>query len=346
MSRYPHEKLSEKDNTSELDNSTIKAICSNIQIPAYIEVINASAVNILDITENPGQPFAQIEAREIRQQQRQDPILGKWVIAVMDKQLPSKNIQFQKDDNIMKKNFNHFKSIRGILYRQIKDGDKEVTQLVLPDIYEKQVLKGMHNDVDHPERDRTISVLRFRFYWPGITVDIENWVNSCERCLRRKTSTHIRAPLVNFTTTYPLELVAMDFLTVEPSKSGIESILVITVHFTKYALAIPCRHQTAKTTAEALYNQFIVHYGIPTRIHSGQGTNFESEIIKKLCLIMGIQKSRTTPYHAMCNGLAKRYNRTLLNMLGTLEPDKKTDWKKYIPSLVFEYNCTVEILAF
>ena len=27
-------------------------------------------------------------------------------------------------------------------------------------------------------------------------------------------------------------------------------------------------------------------------------------------------------------------------MLGTLDPDQKSDWKKYIPALVHAYNCT------
>jgi hypothetical protein len=37
-----------------------------------------------------------------------------------------------------------------------------------------------------------------------------------------------------------------------------------------------------KTTAEAFFNHFIIHYGIPKRIHSDEGTNFESKVIKEL----------------------------------------------------------------
>jgi len=139
-----------------------------------------------------------------------------------------------------------------------------------------------------------------------------------------------RAPLVNIQTTYPLELVCMDYLTLEPAKGGIHNILVITDHFTKFAQAIPTKNQTARTTAEAFYNNFILHYGIPTVLHSDQGANFESEIIQELCRLTNMTKSQTTPYHPMGNGVTERMNRTLLGMLGTLEPTQKGDWKKYI----------------
>ena len=72
----------------------------------------------------------------------------------------------------------------------------------------------------------------------------------------------------------------MDYLTLEPSK-GVGNVLIITDHFTKYALAIPTRNQTARTTAEAFFDNFVAHYGIPDRLHTDQGANFESELIKE-----------------------------------------------------------------
>ncbi|XP_041350990.1 uncharacterized protein LOC121369973 [Gigantopelta aegis] len=173
-----------------------------------------------------------------------------------------------------------------------------------------------------------------------MSADVEDWIKNCDRCLRRKTPTNARAPLVSITSTQPLELVCMDFLTLETSKGGYQHLLIITDHFTRYAQAIPTRNMTARTTAEAFYHHFVMHYGIPLRIHSDQGANFESKLLKELCLILGMDKSRTTSYHPMGNGMCERFNRTLLNMLGTLNPNQKKDWKTHVAPLVHAYNCT------
>ena len=132
----------------------------------------------------------------------------------------------------------------------------------------------------------------------------------------------------------------MDFLTIEPSKGGVENVLVITDHFTRYAHAYPTTNQSARTTAKVLFENFVLHYGFPACLHSDQGRNFEGEVISQLCQLAGVKKSRTTPYHPMGNGMVERFNRTLLNMLGTLSDDQKKDWKSFVRPLVHAYNAT------
>ena len=138
-----------------------------------------------------------------------------------------------------------------------------------------------------------------------------------------------------------MEVVCIDYLSLERSKGGFENILVISYHYTRYAQAIPIQTQTAQTTAKVLSENFFPHYGFPARIHSDQRGNFKSKLIKSLCKLTGMKKTRTTPYHPMGNGMVERFNKTLLNMLGTLEESQKADWKSYVSTMTHAYNAAV-----
>ena len=331
LSRYPSTHVSMED---------VKAMCKLDSGHPLITSCAMSSIDVMEATETVGQPMTQIEVWELRNEQKRDPILSIWMNAVKSKTMPPVHLISTKEHSCMKKIFHQFKLVRGVLYRQYRHNGDEKDQLVLPAVYIEKVLNAVHNEMGHPGRDRTLSILKDRFFWPGMTVDVDYWIKKCDRCLKRKSSVNIRAPLVNITTNYPLEMVCLDYLSLEPSKGGITNILVITDHFTKFAMAIPTRNQTAKTTAEAFYNNFILHYGIPAKIHTDQGANFESQLIKELCDTLGIEKSRTSAYHPMSNGIAERFNRTLISMIGTLENEKKRDWKTHLPSLVHAYNAT------
>lgn len=77
----------------------------------------------------------------------------------------------------------------------------------------------------------------------------------------------------------PKEILALDFTVLEPSNSGLEDVLVITDIFTKYTLAVPTRNQRAETVAQVLVVEWFSKFGVPGRIHSDQGRNFESALI-------------------------------------------------------------------
>lgn len=317
-----------------ISSDSVQAICSSIQPPRYVEnlavspdVLAEEDLSATDLQEMVDWTEAQAQDRHIKQ----------CIEYLQSKKTLSKTESCQ---NPLSREYNRLQIIDGVLYRVATIDNEERQQLVLPTVHIPTVLNALHNDMGHPGRDRTLSLLRDRFYWPGMYKDVEEWINQCGRCLRRKSATNQRAPLVPIATSAPLELVCMDFLTLERSKGGYQHILVITDHFTRYAQAVPTTNQLAKTTAAALYNNFIVHYGIPERIHSDQGANFEGKIIQELCQIMGMKKSRTTSYHPMGNGMCERFNRTLLNMLGSLEQQQKENWKAFVGPMVHAYNST------
>ena len=133
------------------------------------------------------------------------------------------------------------------------------------------MFQALHDDVGHQGRDRTTLLIKQRFFWPGMDSYIKSKVKACDRCIRRKTNVGQRAGSIPIESSAPMEIVCIDYLSLEPSKGGVENILVITDYFTRYAQAIPTRNQTARTAARVLFDNFIVHYGFPARIHSGQG---------------------------------------------------------------------------
>ena len=77
--------------------------------------------------------------------------------------------------------------------------------------------------------------MRARFYWPAL----EFLEKNCTRCIQRKTPIKPNANLVNIISNQPMELVCLDFLSLERSKGGQEHILVITDYFTRYAKLFP-----------------------------------------------------------------------------------------------------------
>ena len=76
--------------------------------------------------------------------------------------------------------------------------------------------------------------------------EIENHIQNCDRCLQFESRPQKKTELCPITATHPLQLVHMDFLTIESGKTDKDvNILIITDHFTRYAQAFITPSQTA-----------------------------------------------------------------------------------------------------
>ena len=181
-----------------------------------------------------------------------------------------------------------------MLYRKYIDSAtaSEILQFVLPQQYQLQALRACHDNVGHLGIERTGHLLKDHFYWPNMHNDVEKHIQQCPRCLQFKTSPE-RAEMYPIEATHPWELIHMDFLTIEAPKNSKSTkdinLLIITDHLTHYAQAIVASSQKASVVAKTLWDQFFMHYGLPEKILSDQGRNFESKLIEELCLLMQIK---------------------------------------------------------
>ena len=136
--------------------------------------------------------------------------------------------------------------------------------------------------------------------------------------------------------TTPLELLHINFMSIETTMElhqplNMVNVMVFYNHFTKHIMAYVTPAQTAKTIAKFLWQGYILIFRALAKLLSDWCTNFESNIIKELCELMGIGKVRTSPYHAQTNGQIEQAHQILMCNIGKLSKDQKVDWPKLIP---------------
>ena len=238
----------------------------------------------------------------------------------------------------------------GILYRRWEDipgkGLNKCLQFVLPQDLVPTVLEQLHNapSGSHLGVSKTVEKVCHRFYWPGQRRDIERWCAACESCATRKAPpTKPRAAMQADLPSGPFERVAMDILGPLPiTTRGNKIILVIGDYFTKWVESFPLASIEAEKVAEVFVHQFVCRFGTPNILHTDQGRNFDSALVKAMCKLLGIKKTRTTAYHPQSDGLIERFNRTLLNLLRIAAREDTCNWDSYIPLMMFAYRTSVQ----
>ncbi|GFW44473.1 retrovirus-related Pol polyprotein from transposon 412 [Trichonephila clavipes] len=150
-----------------------------------------------------------------------------------------------------------------------------------------------------------------------------------------------RGKLHRYNVGAPFERIAFDILGPLPrTASGNKYLLVVMDYFTKWPEVYPIPDQEAPTVAEAVVQHWISRYGVPLQLHSDQGRNFVSAVLKGVCELLGIDKTKTTPLHPQSDGMVERFNRTILNNLSMVSKNQQ-DWDQKVPLFLLAYRSAV-----
>ena len=233
-----------------------------------------------------------------------------------------------------------------LLYFQVTPTNSQDTALVfvVPTADQQAAIDGCHRSVGHQGCDRTLSLMKEQFWWPGMSQALLKAVANCGRCIQYDTKGQL-PPMQPIICTEPMELVHIDYIGMEVTiatdkKPIVWNVLVVIDHFTRYVQAFITKNHTARTMARVLYNNYFSVFGFPQRLMSDQETEFCGKVIAAMCSLLSIEKICTTPYHPQTNGSAERVHQTLQRMIGKLDLEKRKKWPAHIGSIIIAYNST------
>ena len=147
-------------------------------------------------------------------------------------------------------------------------------------------------------------------------------ISSCERFIQHG-GAQVKAFLQAILVSSPLELLHVDFTGIEMTMEldwspHIVNILVFCDHFIKHVMVCVTPNQRAKTVAKFLWQSYILIFRAQAKLLRDQEATFESNIISKLCEVIGIQKTGTSPYNPQTNSQVKWDHQMLIHMIGKL----------------------------
>ena len=183
------------------------------------------------------------------------------------------------------------------------------------------------------------------WWWSTIGTDVKRVVSACDVCQRSAgRGRKQEAPYTPIVASRPWEVVTMDFLSgFLPSTPGAwKGCVVVCDRFSRMMHVRECHtHPSAKEASRLFISLVVRAYGIPTKVITDRGTQFESVLWQEVMQMMGTRVALATTHHPQTNGLTERMNRTLIAMIRKVCWTERSKWVEALPLLEFAYNNSV-----
>ncbi|UYV61860.1 hypothetical protein LAZ67_1006870 [Cordylochernes scorpioides] len=193
----------------------------------------------------------------------------------------------------------------------------------------RRIIFSAYHNLSHPGVRATTRMVTAHYVWPAVKKDCALWTRACHRCQVSKTTRHTRTPLQSFSPPDGrFSHVHIDLVGPLPPSENYRYIFTCVDRFTRWPEALPIQDNTAKTVANAFLSVWISRFGVPAKVTTDQGSQFESALFGEFTRLLGNNRIRISPYYPAANGLVERFHRQLKD---SLRCHDFTSWSLKLP---------------
>lgn len=209
----------------------------------------------------------------------------------------------------------------------------------VPPEFRRQIFETLHN-LAHPGVKATVKLVGERFVWPNYKKEVAEWSRCCVACQRSKVQRHVVSPLGSYSLPRQrFDHVHIDLVGPLPPSRGYSYCLTCVDRFSRWPEVIPLRDIKAETVAFEFFFNWIARFGVPERLTTDQGRQFESKLFREFASLLGIKLVHTTPYHPQSNGMVERLHRQLKTAIRAHATDR---WTLVLPSILLGIRASVK----
>ena len=212
---------------------------------------------------------------------------------------------------------------------------KRIGKLVVAQSVRTDLITASHCGVStaHPGKLKTRLLIKERYYWQGISADIDQFVSNCHACRRSKVPRDKTPGLL-----HPLPIpdrpwqhISVDFKEMPPDKEGKNMVCVFVDRLGKRPISIPC---DKTVDARVLAQLYLIHvhkyYGPATTVVSDRGPQFVSAFWEEFCRLLGTRLKLSTAYHPQTDGQTENANQWIDQRLRPFVNAFQDDWSRLI----------------
>jgi transposase InsO family protein len=208
---------------------------------------------------------------------------------------------------------------------------------VVPASLQTLMLETAHIwDGAHLSAQKTYELLASRMAWPSLRSDTKTFISNCNTCLQLRPGNSFQVEPGYFVATEVWDQVTIDVMHMQKRNSEYKLALVAIDTFSRYAIVMPMKGETAKEQMHALRTH-VLQLGSPKMLVLDRHPTYTSAEFIEFCKQNHIKLSISPGYSSNHVAIVNRVHRTLKELFAKLTA-KGDDWTKEVARATLAYN--------